>query len=197
MTDDRDQNAPEDPPAEKPAKVTRARAKTVGKAARPPVAEERVVVPVMAEAPARDVTAAHSVTVREGGIREARGDAIDIEKGGIGRAQAMDIAVSKGAIGLAQGDRVSVEMGAVGLAVAKEMRLTQGLTRAMFGGTARAEQAAIGALITGRATIERTTAVGILIAGRVDGNVRPLLDWRGALAFGAVAGLLIGILRRR
>jgi hypothetical protein len=46
-------------------------------------------------------------------------------------------------------------------------------------------------------TIERTTAVGILIAKQVDGSVRPLLDWRGALALGASLGLLLGVLRRR
>jgi len=27
--------------------------------------------------------------------------------------------------------------------------------------------------------------------------VRPLLDWRGALAFGAALGVVLGILRRR
>ena len=38
---------------------------------------------------------------------------------------------------------------------------------------------------------------GVIIAGQVKGDVRPLLDWRGALAGGAVIGLLLGILRRR
>jgi hypothetical protein len=45
-------------------------------------------------------------------------------------------------------------------------------------------------------TLERATAVGILIAGRVNGSVRPLLDWRSALAFGAAFGLVVGLLRR-
>jgi hypothetical protein len=36
-----------------------------------------------------------------------------------------------------------------------------------------------------------------LIARRVTGDVRVLLDWRGALAFGAIAGLVVGLLRRR
>jgi len=37
----------------------------------------------------------------------------------------------------------------------------------------------------------------VLIARRVDGNVRTLLDWRGALAFGAAFGVVSSILRGR
>jgi hypothetical protein len=37
----------------------------------------------------------------------------------------------------------------------------------------------------------------MLIAGRVEGNVRTLLDWRGAIAFGAAFGLVAGLVRRR
>ena len=34
-----------------------------------------------------------------------------------------------------------------------------------------------------------------LVARRVSGDVRVLFDWRGALAFGAVAGIVFGILQ--
>jgi hypothetical protein len=40
------------------------------------------------------------------------------------------------------------------------------------------------------------SAVMVLIARRVNGDLRVLLDWRGALAFGAAAGAVIGILSR-
>ena len=39
------------------------------------------------------------------------------------------------------------------------------------------------------------SAVLLRIAGRVDGSVRPLLDWRGGLAAGVVAGIVIGLVR--
>jgi hypothetical protein len=35
----------------------------------------------------------------------------------------------------------------------------------------------------------------VLIAQRVDGDVRALLDWRGAIALGAAFGLVAGIVR--
>jgi hypothetical protein len=40
------------------------------------------------------------------------------------------------------------------------------------------------------------TFVGVLLARRVIGDVKVLLDWRGALAFGAAAGLVAGLVRR-
>jgi len=35
-----------------------------------------------------------------------------------------------------------------------------------------------------------------LVARRVGGDVRVLFDWRGALAFGAVAGMIVGVVTR-
>jgi hypothetical protein len=40
------------------------------------------------------------------------------------------------------------------------------------------------------------SAVMFLVARRVAGDVRVLFDWRGAVAFGAVVGLVMGLLRR-
>jgi hypothetical protein len=75
--------------------------------------------------------------------------------------------------------------------------VTQAFTRNLLAREARVEQGAVGTMAAAHVTIERTTAVGILIAKDVTGSVRPLLDWRGALALGASLGLLVGILRRR
>jgi hypothetical protein len=37
----------------------------------------------------------------------------------------------------------------------------------------------------------------VLLARHVEGDVRVLIDWRGALVIGAIAGLLGALLRRR
>ena len=141
--------------------------------------------------------AADMVSITQGGIRHATARAIDVRQGGIANATAQDIAVSMGGVGLAKADRVSVEMGAVGLALAGKARVTQGYARTILAREARLEQTVVGALITGRVTVERTTGVLLLVAGRVDGPVKAVFDWRGALAFGAAFGLLWGIMRRR
>ena len=117
--------------------------------------------------------------------------------GGIGRADATDIAVSMGGVGLARAERVSVEMGSIGLAVAADARLSQGYTRIVMAREAHMEQGLVGTMIAGKATIGRTTGVFLLVAGRVDGPVKAVLDWRGGLAFGAALGLFWALLRRR
>ena len=67
----------------------------------------------------------------------------------------------------------------------------------MLAREASVEQGLVGTLIAGRATVQRTTGVFLLIAGRVDGPVKAVLDWRGGLAFGAAFGLFWAVFRRR
>ena len=88
-------------------------------------------------------------------------------------------------------------MGGIGIGLAGEARVTQGFARSILAREVRIEQGVVGTLIAGRATFERTTGVLLLVAGRVEGPVKAMFDWRGALAFGAGFGLLWGILRRR
>jgi hypothetical protein len=140
---------------------------------------------------------ATTVTVTQGGIGSADARTIDVKQGGIGRASATDIAVSGGGIGFARGERVSVEMGAVGAAFGDEIRVTQSAAGYVVAqGEATVDQSLVSTLIADRVTIRQPSAVLVLIARQVDGTVRPLLDWRGAIAAGAVAGLVIGLLRR-
>jgi hypothetical protein len=105
--------------------------------------------------------------------------------------------VSVGAIGLARAEKVSVELGAIGAAMGREIRLSQGAAQAVIAGNARFEQAFVRSVMAGRVEMGRGSAAGIVIAGRVDGDVRTLVDWRGALAFGAAVGLAWALLRRR
>jgi hypothetical protein len=88
-------------------------------------------------------------------------------------------------------------MGVVGATLAGEARISQSIASRVAVREARLEQTAVAGMAAVDVTLERATAVGILIAGRVNGSVRPVLDWRGALAFGAAFGLVVGLLRRR
>ena len=61
---------------------------------------------------------------------------------------------------------------------------------------AELHKGAVNTLIAERVTIRQPSAVLLLIARQVDGTVRPLLDWRGAIAAGVAAGVVISLLRR-
>jgi hypothetical protein len=166
-----------------------------------PITERPPLVPVGPDRELHDTgldaVATGTLRIVQGGVSHATATNIDIQQGGIGRAEATDIAVSQGGIGLAQGDRVSLEMGAIGLTLAREARVSQALAQNVFAQGVEIEQSAVWSMAAGKVTFRRGGFVGVLLAREVDGDVKPLLDWRGALAAGAVIGLFLALVRRR
>ena len=75
------------------------------------------------------------------------------------------------------------------------MRVTQGLAGNVVAREATLEQALVRTVIAQRVTIRRPSAVLVLIAARVEGDVRPLLDWRGAIAAVLALGLASAVAR--
>jgi hypothetical protein len=141
----------------------------------------------LVEQGAHDVTV-QSLSIRQGGVNNASADSIDIRQGGITRAEARDISVVQGGIAIARGERISVGMGGIGLAIGGDVDLSRGFARTVIARDVRIEQA-------GARTVFASGAL-VVIAAKAEGNVRTLLDWRGALAFGAAFGILVGLVRR-
>ena len=144
-----------------------------------------------------DTVSGDAVSITQGGASMVTAKTIEIHQGGIGRAQADDINVRMGGVGLARADRVSVEMGGIGLSLARESHVTQGVARTVLAQDVRVDQGLVGTAFAGKVTFEQPSGVFLLVAGKTEGPVKALLDWRGALAFGAIFGLLVGLLRRR
>ena len=140
---------------------------------------------------------AGSISLNEGGITTATAETIDIHYGGIVRATASDIAVADGGIVLAQGETVSLDRGVLGAGMGGELRVVQSAANLVGARDAIVDQSLVMSVIGADVTIRRPSAIGVLIAGRVEGSVRPILDWRGALAFGAAFAIISGIFRRR
>jgi len=144
-----------------------------------------------------DVARAERVSVNRGGITTVDATTVDLKLGGITRVDARDVSVMQGGIAIARADRVNTQMSAVALAVTGEAKIDRSFVRAMFARDVTFEQGGVWNLAAARVTFKRPSLAGIVIAAKVDGEVRTILDWRGAIAFGAVAGILVGILRRR
>ena len=123
-------------------------------------------------------------------------DAVEVHQGAIGRVDATDVAVTQGAIGAARADRVSVEMGALGAALGGVVSVSQGAVGTILAREVRVEQAFVRTLVAQEVSIHRPSAVVFLLAQKVSGEVKVLLDWRGALAFGAAFGILSNLLGR-
>jgi hypothetical protein len=172
--------------------VDASRAKPAAAAAHP---APTVAVAVRSEAP-RSVSG-ETISVTQGGVETVTATNVEVRQGGIGRAQAADIAVSQGGIGLARGERVTVELGGIGAALASELRMTQSAAGSIIARDVRIEQSAIRVLVANNVQSTKTTGVLFLVARKVEGDVRTLLDWRGAIAFGAAFGVLVSLLRGR
>ena len=144
----------------------------------------------------RRLVGADAVQLARGGASHVSAGTVAVRQGGIGTARADDVTVTMGGVGAARADRVSVELGGIGAAVAGDVRVSQGYLGPTIAREVHVEQGVIRQVIAGHVTFGDRSGALFVLAGRVDGTVRTLLDWRGALAFGAAFGFMVGILRR-
>jgi hypothetical protein len=101
-----------------------------------------------------------------------------------------------GGIAIARAARISTDRSGVAIALSGESNIQRSFVRNILARDVRLDQSVAWSVFGGRITFERQSLAGIVIAQRVDGNIRPLLDWRGALVLGAVAGVVTAIARR-
>lgn len=111
---------------------------------------------------------AEHVEISQGGVSSIDATTVNLQQGGAGRVRATDMSVSQGGVGLARAQHLRLQDGASAFAV-----------------------------VADDASLADGSNVVVLIARTVTGDVRPLLDWRAAAAFGAAFGLALRLLRRR
>jgi len=161
---------------------------------RPRAPRKPKVATIVSEASSVEAEAKAAANVVEDGASLAV-DAVDIHRGAVGRVEAGTITVTQGAIGAARADHVSVDRGAVAAAMGDHVELSRGYARSILARQVQMDRAAARVVIAADVRAEQS-AVMFLIARRVDGNLRVLFDWRGAIAFGAVAGLVFAMAAR-
>ena len=120
---------------------------------------------------------------------------VELRLSAVGMVDAGDVHFAQGALGAARADTISVDQGALGAALADRVEVSRGYARSILARQVQLDRAAARIVVAADVKADRS-AVMFLVARRVTGDVRVLLDWRGALAFGAVAGLVFGLLRR-
>jgi hypothetical protein len=120
---------------------------------------------------------------------------VEVRRRALGRVNTGEVTVDQGAIGAAQADHVSIDRGALGAAMADRVEVSRGYARSILARQVQLDRAAARIVIAADVRADQSAAM-FLIARKVDGNIRVLLDWRGALAFGAVAGVLFALVSR-
>lgn len=144
-----------------------------------------------------DGSASHA-EIRKGiSLSEATLASVELHRGAIGRLDAQDVDIHFGAIGAARADDIQIQLGSVGAALANELKVTQGSVGTVLTSNAHLERAVVRTMVARTVRVERPSLIGILVARRVSGDVRVLLDWRGGLVFGVLFGLIARFGRRR
>jgi hypothetical protein len=92
---------------------------------------------------------------------------VSINQGGAARVSAEHMNISQGGVAMARTDELAINEGGSAFAV-----------------------------IADQARIEEGSNVFLLVAGKVDGDGRPLLDWRAALAAGVGFAAAVSVIRR-
>jgi hypothetical protein len=146
--------------------------------------------PVAAERPAM----AGPTSIAEDGTSIAA-DHVDVSRAAVGRVDSSELSVHQGAVGAARADRIQIGQGALGAALAGEVEVERGYVRTVIAREVSMEQTFARSVVAGEVAA-RQSIVGLLLARRVEGDVRVLLDWRGALAFGAAMGIVTGLVSR-
>lgn len=124
-------------------------------------------------------------------------DQLDFSRGAIGGVRGGDVAARQAVVGGIAAGHASVEMGVVGGVAAREVAVQQGAVRGVLAQTVHVEQALVRSVVANRVETGPTTAILVAVARRIDGEAKVLLDWRGALAFGAALGAFLAFVRLR
>ncbi len=118
-----------------------------------------------------------------GAVSGLDAERIDFTLGAVGMARGRDVRIGQAAVGLAMGDEIELRQSSVRFALARD--------------SVRLDTSAAATVIGNHVDVGPRTAVAVLVARHVEGDVRPLLDWRGAAVFGAVFALVGAVVGRR
>jgi hypothetical protein len=112
-----------------------------------------------------------------------RAEAVNLTQGGVQSIDATTVTLSQGGAGQVRADEMTVEQGGVGLARVGNLTLGNG--------------ASAFAVVADQATVEEGSSTFLVVSRSFTGDVKPTVDWRVAMAFGAGLGLVLSIFRRR
>jgi len=136
----------------------------------------------------------NQVVVRQGGAQSIEADHLIIRQGGAAKANATRLDVTQGFVGYMQTDAASLTAAKAGVILAKgDTHMDQSLSQLFITkGNVTVDQSAFGALVAKDVKIESSSSI-FLIAKKVEGNVTTLFGPRESLLFGAITGLVGGV----
>ena len=121
--------------------------------------------------------------------------AVDVARGPVGGIRAQDVRVRTGMVGGIAAGRAGVELGLVGGVAARTASFSRAIVRSVVAQDVHLEQSFARVVVANRVQAGPATGIGLVVARRFDGEARILVDWRSALALGAVLGAFAALFR--
>jgi len=133
------------------------------------------------------------INVKQSTVRAVEGGHVELQQVGALTIDGEKIDATQGAACIMRGRELSLNQSISAISIADDMFLNFSFSPiSMARNNADVNRSAVGVIVSKEIKSENTSSL-IMIARKVEGNVTTLLDWRSALAFGAVVGGVLGL----
>lgn len=135
------------------------------------------------------------VNVKQSTVRAIEGGHIELQQVGALTIDGEKIDVTQGAAFVLRGNELSLNQSISCISVSNNTSLNFSFSPiSMTKNNTDVNKSAVGIMVSKEIKSENTSSL-ITIARKVEGNVTTLLDWRSALALGAVLGGVLGLVK--
>lgn len=140
-----------------------------------------------------DVAEAEFMNIRQSTIRAVEGGHIELQQVCALSIDGERVEVTQGAAVLMRGTNLSLNQSIGGVIVGDNTNLNFSFTPvSVSSGEAVVKRSAIGVMAAKEINSDNSTSI-LMIGRNINGNVTTLLDWRSALAIGAITGGIFGL----
>ncbi len=140
-----------------------------------------------------DMVEAEFLDIRQSTIRSAEGGHIELQQVGALSIDGERIEVTQGAAVLMSGSNLSLNQSIGIIAAGETTNLNFSFTPVSVStGNTEINRSAVGVIAAKEINSNNSTSL-LMIGNKINGNVTTLLDWKSALAIGAVAGGIFGL----
>jgi len=134
------------------------------------------------------------INIKQSTIRAVEGGHIELQQVGALTIDGEKIEVTQGASGILRGNDISLNQSISAVAAANNVSINFSFTPMTISREHTTVNRSAVCFMAGKDIKSENTSAFLVVANKIEGNITTLLDWRSALALGAVLGGVWGFL---
>lgn len=139
-----------------------------------------------------DKVQAELVRINQSSVSQILANEVEFRQGAVNRIEAQKVDFDSGAVFMVEADTFTLSEGAVVAARSNNLVVNEGSVNALYSGAAELHHAKAG-LLAARQVRGENLQTTILLTGKVEGQVKTVLDTPRAVLAGLVAGVAAGM----